>query len=51
VLTVEDHRLPRVSVSIWYHVGPVNEEPGPSVFANVLDNIFLHKTKQVPEDA
>ena len=25
VLLLEDHRLPRVSVNIWYHVGPVNE--------------------------
>src|SRR5262245_53314661 len=24
VLMVEDHRLPRVSVEMWYHVGPVN---------------------------
>src|SRR5262245_36635612 len=26
VLMVEDHRLPRVAVDVWYHVGPVNEE-------------------------
>ena len=31
VITHEDHRLPLVSVDLWYHVGPLNERPGRTV--------------------
>src|SRR5712671_2909837 len=51
VLMVEDHRLPRVSVSIWYHVGPVNEEPGRTGFAHLFEHMMFQKSKHVPEDA
>src|SRR4051812_1426839 len=51
VLTVEDHRLPRVSVSIWYHVGPVNEDPGRTGFAHLFEHMMFQKSKHVPEDA
>jgi zinc protease len=50
VLTVEDHRLPRVSVSIWYHVGPVNEEPGRTGFAHLFEHMMFQESKHVPED-
>ena len=51
VLMVEDHRLPRVSVSIWYHVGPVNEEPGRTGFAHLFEHMMYQKSKHVAEDA
>jgi len=51
VLMVEDHRLPRVSVSLWYHVGPVNEEPGRTGFAHLFEHMMFQKSKHVPEDA
>jgi len=51
VLMVEDHRLPRVSVSIWYHVGPVNEEPGRTGFAHLFEHMMFQKSKHVAEDA
>jgi len=51
LLMVEDHRLPRVSVSIWYHVGPVNEDPGRTGFAHLFEHMMFQKSKHVPEDA
>jgi len=51
VLMVEDHRLPRVSVSIWYHVGPVNEDPGRTGFAHLFEHMMYQKSKHVAEDA
>jgi len=51
LLMVEDHRLPRVSVSIWYHVGPVNEEPGRTGFAHLFEHMMFQKSKHVAEDA
>ncbi len=51
VLLVEDHRLPRVSVSVWYHVGPVNEEPGRTGFAHLFEHMMFQKSKHVPKDA
>ena len=51
LLMVEDHRLPRVSVSIWYHVGPVNEDPGRTGFAHLFEHMMYQKSKHVPEDA
>src|SRR4030095_10636076 len=50
VLLVEDHRLPQVSVDLWYHVGPVNEEKGRTGFAHLFEHIMFQKSKHVPED-
>jgi len=51
VLLVEDHRLPRVAVNLWYHVGPVNEEPGRTGFAHLFEHMMFQKSKHVPEDS
>src|SRR5262245_27292541 len=51
VLMVEDHRLPRVAVNIWYHVGPVNEVPGRTGFAHLFEHMMFQKSKHVPEDS
>jgi len=50
VLMVEDHRLPRVAVNIWYHVGPVNELPGRTGFAHLFEHMMFESSKHVPED-
>jgi zinc protease len=50
VLLVEDHRLPQVSVDLWYHVGPVNEEKGRTGFAHLFEHMMFQKSKHVPED-
>ena len=36
VILVEDHKLPLVTVNIWYHVGPANEAPGLTGFAHLF---------------
>jgi len=51
VLMVEDHRLPRVAVDVWYHVGPVNEEPGRTGFAHLFEHMMFQHSKHVPADA
>jgi zinc protease len=50
VLFVEDHRLPRVAVNVWYHVGPVNEEPGRTGFAHLFEHMMFQQSKHVPPD-
>src|SRR3954471_9365569 len=50
VLLVEDHRLPRVAVNLWYHVGPVNEEPGRTGFAHLFEHMMFQQSKHIPED-
>jgi len=50
VLLVEDHRLPRVAVNVWYHVGPVNEEPGRTGFAHLFEHMMFQQSKHVPQD-
>src|SRR5262245_34863673 len=48
VILVEDHRLPLVAVNIWYHVGPVNEEPGRTGFAHLFEHLMFAGSKHVP---
>ena len=50
VLLVENHRLPRVAVDLWYHVGPVNEEPGRTGFAHLFEHMMFQQSKHVPAD-
>ena len=50
LLMVEDHRLPRVAVNIWYHVGPVNELPGRTGFAHLFEHMMFQSSRHVPED-
>ena len=50
VMLVEDHRLPRVAVSVWYHVGPANEEPGRTGFAHLFEHMMFQQSKHVGQD-
>ena len=50
VLMVEDHRLPRVAVNLWYHVGPVNEEPGRTGFAHLFEHMMFQQSNHVGPD-
>src|SRR4249920_1881918 len=50
VLLVEDHRLPRVAVNLWYHVGPVNEESGRTGFAHLFEHMMFQQSKHIPQD-
>src|ERR1700704_1016601 len=50
VILSEDHRLPRVAVNLWYHVGPANEEPGRTGFAHLFEHMMFQGSKHVPGD-
>jgi zinc protease len=41
VLIHEDHALPIVAVSVWYHVGSKNEVPGRTGFAHLFEHLMF----------
>jgi len=45
VILSEDHRLPQVSVNIWYHVGAANQTPGRSGFAHLFEHMMFSGTQ------
>ncbi len=51
VILSEDHRLPLVSVNIWYHVGPANEIAGRTGFAHLFEHMMFEGSKHVPGNA
>jgi zinc protease len=51
VLTYENHRLPLVSVDLWYHVGPVNEKAGRTGFAHLFEHMMFEGSEHVGEKA
>src|SRR5579884_164486 len=51
VILHEDHRLPLVAVDIWYHVGPLNEEPGRTGFAHLFEHMMFEGSEHVGEKA
>jgi zinc protease len=51
VIVSEDHRLPLVAVSLWYHVGPANEETGRTGFAHLFEHLMFQGSKHTPPDS
>src|SRR6187431_1840491 len=51
VILSEDHRLPLVSVDLWYHVGPANEAAGRTGFAHLFEHMMFQGSKHVPGDS
>jgi zinc protease len=51
VILSEDHRLPLVSVNIWYHVGPANEVGGRTGFAHLFEHMMFEGSKHVEPNA
>ena len=51
VITHEDHKLPLVSVDLWYHVGPLNEKPGRTGFAHLFEHMMFEGSEHVGEKA
>jgi zinc protease len=51
VITHLDHRLPLVSVDLWYHVGPLNERPGRTGFAHLFEHMMFEGSEHVGEKA
>ena len=49
VILSEDHRLPLVSVNLWYHVGPVKERAGRTGFAHLFEHMMFEGSKNVGE--
>src|SRR5213593_626295 len=47
VISLEDHRLPLVSVNLWYHVGPANERPGRTGFAHLFEHMMFEGSQHV----
>lgn len=50
VILSEDHRVPLVSVDIWYKVGAGYEVKGKSGFAHLFEHIMFQGSRNVPED-
>src|SRR5713101_9128101 len=49
VILHEDHRVPLVAVSAWYHVGSAREKPGRTGFAHLFEHIMFEGSGNVPE--
>lgn len=47
VIIHEDHSLPLAAVSVWYHVGPVNEPPKRSGFAHLFEHLMFAGSQHV----
>ena len=47
VILHRDTSLPSVAVSVWYHVGPVNEPPKRSGFAHLFEHLMFGGSRNV----
>lgn len=50
VILHQDRRLPLAAVSVWYHVGAINEQKGRSGFAHLFEHMMFQASPHVPED-
>jgi zinc protease len=50
IILSEDHALPVVAVNLWYHAGPINEEPGRTGFAHLFEHLMFQGSKNVGDD-
>ncbi len=50
VILHQDRRLPLVAVSVWYHVGAINEREGRSGFAHLFEHMMFQGSPHVGED-
>ena len=48
VIVHEDHRVPLVAVSVWYHVGSKNEQPGKTGFAHLFEHLMFEGSEHQP---
>src|SRR2546421_9262726 len=49
IVLSEDHRLPQVSVNVWYHVGAANQTPGRSGFAHLFEHMMFSGSKHAKD--
>ncbi|MCB1181940.1 insulinase family protein [bacterium] len=50
VILHEDHRLPTVSVNVWYHVGSKDEKPGRTGFAHLFEHMMFQGSAHHDDD-
>jgi zinc protease len=50
VLLHEDHTTPFVAVSVWYHVGAIDEPKGRTGFAHLFEHLMFQGTPNVGDD-
>ena len=50
VILHEDHRIPTVTVNVWYHVGSKDEDPHRNGFAHLFEHVMFQGSKHVGED-
>jgi zinc protease len=48
VIVHEDHRVPLASVSVWYHVGSKNEQPGLTGLAHLFEHLMFEGSAHQP---
>jgi len=49
VIVHEDRRVPLVAVSIWYHVGSKNEQPGQTGLAHLFEHLMFEGSEHQPQ--
>ena len=50
VILHQERRLPLVAVSVWYHVGAIDEVKGRSGFAHLFEHMMFQSSAHVGED-
>ncbi len=50
VILAEDHAVPLVALTVWYHVGSKNEKPGRTGFAHLFEHVMFQGSKHVAND-
>jgi zinc protease len=50
VVVHEDRRVPKVAVSVWYHVGSMNEPRGRSGFAHLFEHLMFNGSENHDSD-
>ncbi|MCL2329937.1 MAG: insulinase family protein [Phycisphaerae bacterium] len=51
VITLEDRRVPLISVQVWYHVGSKDENPERQGFAHMFEHMMFRGTDRIgPQD-
>jgi zinc protease len=48
VIVHEDHHAPIVAVSVWYHVGSKNEQPGLTGLAHLFEHLMFEGSEHQP---
>ena len=49
VFVNEDHTVPVVALSVWYHVGSRDESPGKTGFAHLFEHMMFQGSAHVPD--